>query len=262
MYRRGQTSESIDTAGAVFATTSGLTVRNTRLWYESEGGHGFPPIVHQRALSNYAWLKKPASASRLKVHELTALCSAALRPSRKAWANFLKHLRKLEESGELTSDEATAIVASDLTEGVLLEFDVNEDSDASSVAEVVERVKASYRETSDEKERLALAAADASAAEARQLRGRANTNSRLVAQCLSWGLAGIATVSLVVGTAVSIAAAMTGDTPSWPVVALAVVPLLLIALCGSLWGFNVRSWRRRVEDRTFARVLGWMTAEP
>ena len=142
--RRGHTSDSIDSARAIFATTSGLTVRNCRAWYESQGGRGVPPIIHDPDLSNLAWIKRP-SATSLKLHELVALCGAALRPSRKAWDAFLKYLQSLQDSGELTSDEVTAVVVNALTERLLAEETLDDDYDAECLGEVVERVRASYR---------------------------------------------------------------------------------------------------------------------
>ena len=257
-YRRGATHPSIDRCVAVFATGSGITIRNTRLWYDAEGGKGFPPIVHQRALSNYAWLKKPASASRLKVHELVALCAAALRPSRTAWEAFVRHLQKLEESGELVSDEVTAIIASDLTEDVLVELDPNEDSDAASLTEVVERVKASYREASDERERVAIVAAEHSRTEADSLRTAISSRSRTIAKTCSWTATVLLGISLVVGSIMALTSGLTGNTPSILAFVLALVPLALVGLFGMFWGFHLKAWRKHVEEWIFARVNRWL----
>jgi hypothetical protein len=101
--RRGTKPQSLDDATAVFVTRSALTARTITGWYSREARADVPPVVHYLTLSNLAWLKKPASASRLKVHELVALCVAALRPSRAAWEAFQRHLAQLRNSGELTS---------------------------------------------------------------------------------------------------------------------------------------------------------------
>jgi len=144
--RKGQVSDSLDTASAIFVSDSGSTVRTVRGWYAAQGGRGCAPIVHVLTLSNFAWLKRPASASKLKVHELMALCSAALRPTPEAWQHFIDHLRRLEAEGELNDEEITAIVASELTENLLAERGIDAESDATSLTEVVERVKSGYEE--------------------------------------------------------------------------------------------------------------------
>ncbi len=56
------------------------------------------------------------AAAGLKLHELVALCAAALRPSREIWEAFVRELRKLEASGQITSDESVAIIVSELSD--------------------------------------------------------------------------------------------------------------------------------------------------
>jgi hypothetical protein len=147
--RRGRTTTGLDDARAVFATTSRGVLETVKQWYTEDGGHGMPPIVHVRTLSNSAWLKRPASGSRLKLHEVVALCAAALKPSRETWDEFLRYLRELEESGELSNDEAVAIVVSELTDRELARVEDDGFVEAESLAEVVTRVKQSYREEAD-----------------------------------------------------------------------------------------------------------------
>jgi len=103
------------------------------------------PVVHTHALSSIAWLKKPAAAANLKLNELIALCSAALAPSARTWDLFLKHLRKLRADKRITNDELVAIIASELTDSLLSEFDEDVEPDASTLTEIVNRVKETYR---------------------------------------------------------------------------------------------------------------------
>ena len=122
--RKGRETDRWDNAHFVFATTTGLLVTNASRWYKSEGGKGVPPIIHVLLLTNLAWLKRPAAAAPgLKLHELVAMCTAALRPSKARWDAFLRHLRSLEKSGKITSDEAVAVVANDLTQALLLDLE-------------------------------------------------------------------------------------------------------------------------------------------
>lgn len=143
--RSGRTTDSLDDARAVFATESRVVVNTVQQWYRDHRQGGVAPIIHYIRLSNLAWLKKPASASKLKLQELVALCAAALKPSRKMWDAFLEHLRKLERDGKLTSDEAVAVVASELTDNLLAEVE-DSDGDKESLAAVVDRVRTAYEE--------------------------------------------------------------------------------------------------------------------
>ncbi len=163
--RANHQTSSLDDCGAIFATTTGLLVRNAVEWYRDEGGRGVPPVIHLHTLTSIAWLKRPAAAQQLKLHELVALCSAALRPSRELWEAFIQHLRALEKQGTLTSDEAVALVASEFTHSLLTDVhlahgDPN-DIDAATIAEVVDRVRSRYREDGDRK----VAAAESAAAQ-------------------------------------------------------------------------------------------------
>ena len=147
--RQGHRSQSIDDARAVFVSDSRLVIRNVRLWWqEDEHELSIEPVVHVRALSNVAWLKKPSAGSELKAHELLALCGAALRPSHRTWERFIRHLNKLHTSRNLTSDEVTAIIASSTSDQLLrdAELEANDprDLDAETLDEVVERVKGQY----------------------------------------------------------------------------------------------------------------------
>jgi hypothetical protein len=153
----------------------------------------------------------------------------------------------------------TAIVASDLTEHVLVEVDPNEESDASSLGEVVERVKATYKEDADERERVAHAAASANKADADRLLERAALNSRGIATALSWFIAGLLIASLVTGSVLTVVTATGSEPTSAWVIGLAVVPLAVIGLFGAVWGFTVTGWRSRLEDAIYAPVLRWMT---
>jgi predicted transcriptional regulator len=147
--RKGHRSTGLEDAQFIFATGSSLVVRNTRLWWEEdEHETGIEPVVHIRALSNLAWLKKPSLCLDFKLRELVALCTAALRPAQGTWDRFLRHLDALQKSQKIKSDEVTAILVSAMSDRLLREAesieDDPEDIDAVTLDEVVDRVKASY----------------------------------------------------------------------------------------------------------------------
>jgi hypothetical protein len=144
--RRGRVSDRIDDTKSIFATVGGKVLQNIKTWYAAQGGRGIAPAIHIRALTNLAWLRCPMLLGDLKLHELVALCAAALQPSRGTWDRFRKHLDELKTKGHLTSDEAMAVVASQLTERLLADADESsEEPDASTLDEIVERVKESYQ---------------------------------------------------------------------------------------------------------------------
>jgi predicted transcriptional regulator len=256
VLRAGKRTDSLDHSRAVFATASWLTLNKTTEWFQKQEHDDVAPLVHHLTLSNLAWLKKPSSAVRLKLHELVALCGAVLVPSRKLWENFVSHLRRLREAGELTSDEVTAIVASRLTSSLLVEQETDDgDLDAESVSEVVERVKATYREESDR----AVAQADQRARdkedEARRIRAGVEAQATRVARWVCKGLTWVAVPSLFAGMVLSIPGVTTRPAPwNWIPVVLFLVPSLMSVL----WGFNLRGWRQRFQERLGRTFQKWM----
>ena len=259
--RAGKEWDSYERARAVFVTTSGLLVRNAFAWYEEQGGRGIPPIIHHLNLSNLAWLKRPASASKLKLHELVALCASALRPTRQVWESFLRHLRVLLASGELSSDEATAIVVSALTERVLAEEASDEDVDAETVSEVIDRVKASYAADADRRIAEAQVASELSEKQALELRTSIEGRSRQLSSAACSLLSLILFLLLVAGLVTTILSMIQGHSPS--PVGIAFASLFAISgLLSVLWGFNLKGWRQSLEER-FSRTLRvWLSGQP
>ena len=142
--RAGRTSTSVERAGAIFCTSSGRVVRNVQKWFADEDQDGIPPIIHLEALTSIAWLKT-AGTSPLKIHELAAVCAGAMRPTPQTWTKFVATLRRLRSEGNITDDEAVAIVVSELTEPLLARLDDDGDPDADSIDEAVERIREGYR---------------------------------------------------------------------------------------------------------------------
>jgi hypothetical protein len=114
-------------------------------WFVAERGQGIPPIIHQAALTTIAWLKKPAAAPDLKMHELAALCAAAMRPTRATMEKFTATLRRMRSENIITDDETAAIVASELMEPLLARLDDDFEPDSDSIQEAIERVRDTYR---------------------------------------------------------------------------------------------------------------------
>lgn len=144
--RGGHRAVALEQSRFVFATTSGRVVRNSQAWYRAQGQNDFPPIIHYLALTAIAWLKKPAAAPGLKVHELAALCAGALRPTRETMEKTLASLRFMVREGVVSSDEALAVVASALLEPLLANLDDDTDPDSDSIADAIERVRRAYRD--------------------------------------------------------------------------------------------------------------------
>lgn len=264
--RRGKRAVALGKARAVFCTTSGRVVKSVCRWYERQGEAGVPPIVHQHALSSVAWLKGRRIGSDLKLHELAAVCAAVLRPSRDTWDRFVLALDSLRHDGAISDDEAVAVLASELTEPLLARIDDSGEPDADTVAEVIERVKASYKAESerhaDAKVRIAEEKVSSAESKALELRNRLDaaelraTNhgkraGRAVATVLYWSL-----VALVAGAGL-LAVLQPGpfDTPLLKVSAAFVSGGgILVCLYSQVRGPSLVDIRHRVGDAIARRV--------
>ena len=142
VLRGGHVAHSLEDARAIFVTNTLLVARKVHEWFEAENLVGIPPVVTEVALANAVWLRKPAlAAADMKQHQLVALCSAALQPTRRIWTSFIGHLQRLANSGEISTDEAALAATTALTEERLVMCNDEREVDAETVAEVIERVR-------------------------------------------------------------------------------------------------------------------------
>jgi predicted transcriptional regulator len=157
--RRDRNASTIERSVAIFSTSSGRVIKSVREWYEAEGGTGVPPIIHHQAITTLAWLKKPAAAPNVLLHELAATCVAVMRPTRATWEKMTAVLRRLRDQGIINDDETSAIVASELMEPVLASLDDETEPDSDSITEAIDRVRSQYRKEALGEARIAISAA-------------------------------------------------------------------------------------------------------
>lgn len=271
--RRGYSPQSLDNAKAVFATTSGSVVRKVDAWFRASRETGASPIIYQIALSNIAWLKKPASAGKLKLHELVALCAAAIRPSEKTWTAFLNHLRKSQNEGSLKSDEAVAIVANELTETFLGELDEETDLDSNSLSEIVDRVKADYRKEADAavgKAQAVVAEAQGKVVEAharageqeekrRELELRVEGRVNVLALVVSKAAFYLAAIVVSIGLIFSLPGVFrplgkTGSFLAWA----SIIVFSIFSFYHVLRGIHLEHWRLTLEGIVRTKLRNWI----
>jgi len=289
--RKGQRSVSLGHVKVVFATSSSSVLTTVQDWFAKEGETGIGPVVHIRALSNLVWLRRPALAVHLKAHELIALCSAALQPSRKTWDRFIQHLDSLEKSKLITSDEAVAIVVSEMTDDLLsgaeATTDDNEIVDVTTLDEIIKRVQSGYEEVSKrlieeykskadlrvseadgrvvdlhaESQRLLSEAEERerkTAEDNRQLRLTIEGNATLLARILGWSVAVIISLPVIAGgVALIVERSMSGGVIG-VMIGAAIVVFVMLEMLGILVEHvtRVRLW---VEGKTVPycrRILG------
>jgi len=270
--RRARTTNLIENCAFIFASSSLPVIRNGTVWYEQdERGIGISPIVHIRALLNLAWLKKPKLCGDLKENELLAVCAAALSPSPDTWQRFLRHLENMEKTNKITSDETALVLVSRMSDKLLKEAELSEagDADATTLEDVVDRVKSSYTHEFESQlaaerlktvsERARADAAEHEAADREQRREnvitrRANAIIHPVALGIQWALVAL----LFVAGIVFILDRKYHLTIVGVITLLSVVAFVILELRGHLRA--VAEWRSEFETRLVRAICDWMRA--
>ena len=139
--RAGDRPSGVATAKYVFASGSLRTVNSATRWYRKTYSHGVEPIVHFRSVTNAAWFLRPTDASDVPIHALVGVCAAVLQPAPDVWSRFVEHLNELVTAGELSDDESIAVVASEFTRIELADVEPDADVEATTVREIVQRVR-------------------------------------------------------------------------------------------------------------------------
>ena len=137
--RAGRRPYRVTDAKYVFASGNARTVTTISKWYRETYKTGLEPAVHVRSVTNAAWLLRPQFESSIPIHQLVSVCAAVLRPSPEIWSRFIKRLGEFVESGELSDDESVAVVAHQFAHARLGELDPDDDVEASTAREIVER---------------------------------------------------------------------------------------------------------------------------
>ena len=285
--RRGFRTDRIEDARCVFATSSPLVIRNVRMWWEEdEAETGVGPVVGVGALANLAWLKKPSISRDLQLDELVALCAVAMQPAEQTWDRFLRHLDELNTSQRLSDDEIGAIIASSLADQSLRRVELvqgdEEDLDAGTLDEVVERVSTDYRiefesnihevveryegqiarERTAARERLRKAniVAGKSTEELkrrdRQLDERADRLARRLSASLYWAIASV----VVLGSAATIFNYAFRGGWIGVISGGAVLVVMVLELLGVLR--HLRTVRDRLRDRMKRMFVKWLKGIP
>lgn len=276
--RRGNVVQSLDNARAVFATRTGLLVKNTRKWFVAEGQEGMSPVIHHIALSSAAWLKRPASAPNLQLNQLVALCAAAAAPSKRLWGSFVSHLKKLREDGTITSDEIVAVIADRMIDTLLWEIDADIEPDSETMDEIIQRVKSDYRRAGEARfnkskvqfqeqlgsARMAIKDAETQGVQEAERRRRLELNvigkSRKWANILSWTIFVPTAFILVVGSTALVERFLPSDNWVLRLAGILFTFFAWLAAIGALvTGGNLSEWRIRLErlmERRFRRSFG------
>lgn len=149
--RAGERPRRVERSGHIFLSDSSM-IPTAQEWYRINFHNSVDPIVEFSSVANIAWYVSPSDADNLPMNQLIAVCQAVLQPSTELWERFVSGLTNLVESNELEDDESIEILASEYARVRLGEVGLDQDHEANSLREIIERVKFDR----DEKHRAAM----------------------------------------------------------------------------------------------------------
>lgn len=147
--RRGEALPKIEGARALFVTTNTSLARATNKFFRTEYGVPvFAPLcmpAHQ--FGTLAWLKKPQAAPDLITKFIISDAIAALNPPEGLWREYVREISKLEQAGNISSDDCELLRYSPAAKAALMGVTVGGSRAylEGSVPEILERVRAAER---------------------------------------------------------------------------------------------------------------------
>jgi len=104
--RQGRESFAVETCKALFVTTNPLLARATRQFFQAEATPGAVALcLTDYSLATLLWLKNPTKAPDLPRRQLIAEAYAAMQPPEGLWRKYLTEIARLEEKGEVSSED-------------------------------------------------------------------------------------------------------------------------------------------------------------
>lgn len=105
--RRLKAGARLDQARALFVTSNSGLVRAADR--SREEPTEFPLVILDSALASLLWVRSPLLAKDLPAKQVIATAWAGMQPEPGRWAEYLADVEKLEETGEISHDDALLI---------------------------------------------------------------------------------------------------------------------------------------------------------
>lgn len=181
--RKGHRSRSFERCSAVLITSNTALVLGALEFGESDS---FPLAMTSEALASILWVRSPATSPDAPKQMLLASAYAGMQPSTHLWTQYLSEVDRLEDSQEVSADEAIVLRSSHFSRDAVMQETRGETDALQSDAPlaVLERIQREASEPLEVKVREleALAAKSmASATDAEMLQAeqqKANEESR------------------------------------------------------------------------------------
>ncbi len=145
--RKGLSPVRLEDAAAVLVT-SNRDLAKVAFEYgrEHESTREISSVITSYSLANIAWLKSPLGAPDLPMHELLAVCYAAMKPDDRLWSRYLEEIDKLSAQGKVTPTDHEALRYSLRANDELMNLTLGDEESLTerTVTEILERIKVEY----------------------------------------------------------------------------------------------------------------------
>jgi hypothetical protein len=142
--RNGRQFHELGECKAVFVTPNTAYAFATREYMrDQEPAGGVPQVLTDLELTTQVWVRTPSARPDLPLKLLIADSFAALNPAPRVWDKYLKTIERLQEQGEITEEQVTALVFSTTARNEMMDLTLG-DIDAiedESVVETLERLE-------------------------------------------------------------------------------------------------------------------------
>ncbi|MCI0586821.1 MAG: hypothetical protein L0323_08290 [Planctomycetes bacterium] len=269
--RRGRHSFDVESCRAVFVTTNYELASIARRFFQADAPEGAVALcITDYSLGNLLWLKNPTRAPELPHKLLIADAFAALQPPDALWKLYLAEIARLQERGDITTDEYFALrhgltakrALMELTGGLPAVFTEG------TVAQVLKVAKEHLRADLQEqlgKERQKRETAE-NIASGMELRDGAR-HQRLIeragrlARISTHGICGGLLLVLTVGALLTFPWGLPGVTDAWYRYGTtgALIVFFVYTIANIVWGTSVAAVGKRIENRLSGIFHTWLT---
>ena len=256
--RRGRESFQLEDVNTIFVTNNNALVRTTRVFFQSGSSPGAVALcLTNYALGNLLWLKNPTKAPKLPWKQLLADSYAAVQPSEHLWKRYLIEISKLNDRGDVTSDQYYLLRYSLATKSALMDLTKGEEQSftsgtAQEVLEIaIQNIQSNTRqELQAEREKLRVANATLEElrgkefAQQQRLREIANQVARYTRK----GIYPLVILAVVIPSVYTFPWTFSVQQPSGWIFFVCMLLLFILGICNLVWGVPVTDLMDRFEQ--------------
>jgi hypothetical protein len=210
--------DRFESAKAILLTANPVLVAASREFFKGiAGGRSIPMCMSEGLMTRLAWVKRPMLAPEMPRHAVMASSYAALNPKDELWRRYIEEIEHRRAAGSISDEQYHVLRSSREAREMLMDrtFGLEEAFTAGTVDEVLAHATAVIRaeaEAETEEARHAAQLAERGVEEERSKRerlehahiDRVDRRAKLVATLLSWSLAYLLAIVVIVGVVATI----------------------------------------------------------